>query len=394
MKKTFDEVVLFARTGLNPRQNFKLGQGKNKYITIKNIKNNTLVVDDNTDVVDDDAIKLIHKRSQIKKGDILFASIGRMGDMYIIEKEPVGWDINESVFAFTLNTNIVRQKYFYYIFKVKSTLDYLASNSSGSTFKSIKMNQLKRMVFDIPSLKEQDSIITILDKVCNVIEMRKRELGSLDELIKARFVEMFGDMYLNSKGWSEAKLESMANVVSGITKGRKTKSEDLTEVPYMAVSNVKDGYIDWTTVKTIGATQQEIEQYRLLADDVLMTEGGDPDKVGRGAIIKEPLENCIHQNHIFRVRLDESVVLPEYFAEYLQHQRSKRYFLGCAKQTTGIASINMTQLRALPVLIPPLSKQEEFVLFKAQVDKSKVAIQAALDKSQLLFDSLMQKYFG
>ena len=375
MKKTFDEVVLFARTGLNPRQNFKLGQGKNKYITIKNIKNNTLVVDDNTDVVDDDAIKLIHKRSQIKKGDILFASIGRMGDMYIIEKEPVGWDINESVFAFTLNTNIVRQKYFYYIFKVKSTLDYLASNSSGSTFKSIKMNQLKRMVFDIPSLKEQDSIITILDKVCNVIEMRKRELGSLDELIKARFVEMFGDMYLNSKGWSEAKLESMADVVSGITKGRKTKSEDLTEVPYMAVSNVKDGYIDWTTVKTIGATQQEIEQYRLLADDVLMTEGGDPDKVGRGAIIKEPLENCIHQNHIFRVRLDESVVLPEYFAEYLQHQRSKRYFLGCAKQTTGIASINMTQLRALPVLIPPLSKQEEFVLFKAQVDKSKVTKQ-------------------
>lgn len=120
MKKTFDEVVLFARTGLNPRQNFKLGQGKNKYITIKNIKNNTLVVDDNTDVVDDDAIKLIHKRSQIKKGDILFASIGRMGDMYIIEKEPVGWDINESVFAFTLNTNIVRQKYFYYIFKVIS----------------------------------------------------------------------------------------------------------------------------------------------------------------------------------------------------------------------------------------------------------------------------------
>ena len=195
---------------------------------------------------------------------------------------------------------------------------------------------------------------------------------NLNELMKARFVEMFGDMYLNSKGWPEAKLESMADVVSGITKGRKTKAEDLTEVPYMAVSNVKDGYIDWTTVKTIEATQQEIEQYRLLADDVLMTEGGDPDKVGRGAIIKEPLENCIHQNHIFRVRLDESMILPEFFAEYLQHQRSKRYFLGCAKQTTGIASINMTQLRALPVLMPPLSKQEEFVLFKAQVNKSKL----------------------
>ena len=253
---------------------------------------------------------------------------------------------------------------------------------------------LKEVQINYPDSDKQAEIVEILDKVSNVIKKREDELYSLDDLIKARFVEMFGDIYLNSKGWSEAKLESMADVVSGITKGRKTKSEDLTEVPYMAVSNVKDGYIDWTTVKTIEATQQEIEQYRLLADDVLMTEGGDPDKVGRGAIIKEPLENCIHQNHIFRVRLDESVMLPEFFAEYLQHQRSKRYFLGCAKQTTGIASINMTQLRALPVLMPPLSKQEEFVLFKAQVDKSKVAVQKALDETQVLFDSLMQKYFG
>ncbi len=85
--------MFLARTGLNPRKNFKLGQGNNNYITIKNIKNNTLVIDENTDVVDDEAIKLIHKRSKIKKGDILFASIGRMGDMYIIEDDPVGWDI-------------------------------------------------------------------------------------------------------------------------------------------------------------------------------------------------------------------------------------------------------------------------------------------------------------
>ncbi|MEQ3341760.1 restriction endonuclease subunit S, partial [Lachnospira eligens] len=201
MKKTFEEVVLFARTGLNPRQNFKLGQGNNNYITIKNIKNNSLVIDDNTDVVDDEAIKLIHKRSQIKKGDVLFASIGRMGDMFIIEEEPIGWDINESVFAFTLNTNIVKQKYFYYIFRVKSTLDYLISNSSGSTFKSIKMNQLKKMVFDIPQLEEQDYIISVLDKVCDVIEKRKQELEFLDNLIKARFVEMFGDPIINSFGW-------------------------------------------------------------------------------------------------------------------------------------------------------------------------------------------------
>ncbi len=298
---------------------------------------------------------------------------------------------NQACAAFKKNDKVIPEYLYYFL---KSQKVKFVKDGVGGAQPNISAGYLKKVEMELPSLDEQRAIVEVLDKTTNIMVMRNQEIASLDNLIKARFVEMFGDMYLNSKGWSEAKLESMADVVSGITKGRKTKSEDLTEVPYMAVSNVKDGYIDWTTVKTIGATQQEIEQYRLLADDVLMTEGGDPDKVGRGAIIKEPLENCIHQNHIFRVRLDESVVLPEYFAEYLQHQRSKRYFLGCAKQTTGIASINMTQLRALPVLIPPLSKQEEFVLFKAQVDKSKVAIQAALDKSQLLFDSLMQKYFG
>ena len=243
---------------------------------------------------------------------------------------------------------------------------------SGSAQPQITRQGMNKIYITVCTHDEQISIVNKLKKVERVIELRKQELQSLDDLIKSRFVELFGDMYLNSKGWPEAKLESMADIVSGITKGRKIRNEDLTEVPYMAVSNVKDGYIDWTMVKTIEATRQEIEQYRLLPNDVLMTEGGDPDKVGRGAIIKKPLENCIHQNHIFRVRLDESVLLPEFFAEYLQHQRSKRYFLGCAKQTTGIASINMKQLRALPVLVPPLTEQEEFVSFKAETDKSKV----------------------
>lgn len=260
--------------------------------------------------------------------------------------------------------------YLYYF--MEGYIEELRKQAIGGVIKYIKLSNLTDALIELPSVEEQKSIVEILEKAKRILNKRKDEINALDNLIKARFVELFGDMYLNSKGWPEAKLESMADIVSGITKGRKIRNEDLTEVPYMAVSNVKDGYIDWTMVKTIEATRQEIEQYRLLPNDVLMTEGGDPDKVGRGAIIKKPLENCIHQNHIFRVRLDESVLLPEFFAEYLQHQRSKRYFLGCAKQTTGIASINMKQLRALPVLVPPLTEQEEFVSFKAETDKSKV----------------------
>ena len=181
-------------------------------------------------------------------------------------------------------------------------------------------------------------------------------------------------MMLNAKKWPEQRLDSLAEIVSGITKGRKVKTADLYEVPYMAVSNVKDGYIDWTTVKTIKATQQEIDQYRLLPDDVLMTEGGDPDKLGRGAIIHKPPKDCIHQNHIYRVRPFQNVIMSVYMEQYLQQQKAKRYFLGCAKQTTGIASVNMTQLRALPVLVPPIELQKQYVCFVRQTDKSKHCI--------------------
>jgi len=221
------------------------------------------------------------------------------------------------------------------------------------------------------SYDEQCRIVDQLDKIAHLISLRKQQVKELDNLVKSRFIELFGDMLLNNMAWPEAQLCTLADVVSGITKGRKLRDTELFEVPYMAVSNVKDGYIDWTTVKTILASKQEIEQYRLMPYDVLMTEGGDPDKLGRGAVIINPLKNSIHQNHIFRVRLNTEIVLPIFFSYYLQQQKAKRYFLGCAKQTTGIASINMKQLRALPVLLPSMELQIEFATFVEQTDKLK-----------------------
>ena len=282
----------------------------------------------------------------------------------------------------------------YFVFAVNIT-ERNGTKAHGATMKHIVKKDFDNTLVPFPILKNKMLLQKFFQKssiYCCML--RKQELQKLDDLARARFVELFGDMFLNTMSWNEEPLEEMADVVSGITKGRKLKAQCTTEVPYMAVSNVKDGYIDWTTVKTIEATEQEINQYRLLPEDVLMTEGGDPDKLGRGAIIKEPLENCIHQNHIFRVRLNATVILPEFFAEYLRHQKSKRYFLGCAKQTTGIASINMRQLKALPVLLPPLELQNQFADFVKVVDKSKAAVQKALDQTQLLFDSLMQEYFG
>ena len=248
----------------------------------------------------------------------------------------------------------------------------LSKYFSGATIPHIYFRDYCKEPIPDYSLDEQCNIAATLDKVTALIDRHKRQMELLDELVKSRFVELFGDMLLNNMAWTESQLCMLADVVSGITKGRKIRDAELFEVPYMAVSNVKDGYIDWTTVKTILASKQEIEQYRLMPHDVLMTEGGDPDKLGRGAVIVNPLENSIHQNHIFRVRLNTEIVLPIFFSYYLQQPKAKRYFLGCAKQTTGIASINMKQLRTLPVLVPPIELQKQFATFVEQTDKSKL----------------------
>ena len=386
MKKTFDEVVLFARTGLNPRQNFKLGQGDNNYITIKNIKNNTLIVDDNTDVVDDEAIRIIHKRSQIKKGDILFASIGRIGDMYIIEENPVGWDINESVFAFTLDTHIVRQKYFYYIFRVKSTLNYLVSNSSGSTFKSIKMNQLKKMVFDIPSLEEQDQIIAVLDRVCNVIEKRKRELNSLDELIKARFVELFGDPVSNSYGLPEATLPELGEFGRGISKHRPRNDPKLLggEYPLIQTGNVANVGLYITsynsTYSELGLKQSKMWEKGTLCITIAAN-------IAKTAILT--FDACFPDSVVgFTANEKTNNIFIHYWFLFFQA------ILESQAPESAQKNINLKTLSELKVIVPEKEKQDEFVDFINQVDKSKVAVHKALDETQLLFDSLMQQYFG
>lgn len=350
-------------------------------------------IDDESYIITDSARKLtelgVKKTglSSFPSGTVILSSRAPIGKVAIAGCEMY---CNQG-FKNLICSDRINNRYLYWF--LKGNTAYLNSLGRGATFKEISKKIVSDIEINVPEISQQLAAVDALERVSEIIRLRKNQLQKSDELVKARFVELFGDMLSNDMAWQESTLDTLADVVSGITKGRKIRETELIEVPYMAVSNVKDGYIDWTTVKTIMATKQEIEQYRLLPYDVLMTEGGDPDKLGRGSVITKPLKNSIHQNHIFRVRLQTERILPVYFSEYLQHQKAKRYFLGCAKQTTGIASINMKQLRALPVLVPPLKLQEQFAAFVNQTEKSKVAVQKSLDEAQLLFDSLMQQYF-
>lgn len=322
------------------------------------------------------------------KGTILYTIFATLGETCILNIDAA---TNQAIAGITIKSDDVHREYlYYYLSSLKSEVNQMGR---GVAQNNINMSILRNLPIQLPPLDEQRRIADTLDKVTDLISKRRQQLEKLDELVKARFVEMFGDTIINPHELPSVSLSNLANIVSGITKGRKTKGEELFEVPYMAVSNVKSGYIDWTTVKTIEATKSEIEQYHLQPFDVLMTEGGDPDKLGRGAIIQNPPKDCIHQNHIFRVRVDSSCLLPQYLEEYLQHPKAKKYFLDCAKQTTGIASINMTQLRNLPVLLPSLEQQKKFSDFTEQISHHKLTIQRSLDKMETLKKALMQEYF-
>ncbi len=162
-------------------------------------------------------------------------------------------------------------------------------------------------------------------------------------------------------GWQRCQLSEVAFIQTGTAKGRSFGDRKTVELPYLRVANVQAGHLDLDEIKTIRIAKSEKDRYRLQPGDLLLTEGGDFDKLGRGAVWHGEIESCVHQNHIFAVRFDQGVVQPE-FAEYeMLSWHAKRYFLGVAKKTTNLATINSSQLAAFPIRFPVLQEQRRII---------------------------------
>lgn len=159
-------------------------------------------------------------------------------------------------------------------------------------------------------------------------------------------------------GWRTAKLDDIATVQTGLAVNGDSERVDPVQLPYLRVANVQDGHVDLSEVKRITVSRTQISRYSLRAGDVLMTEGGDFDKLGRGTVWNGEIDPCLHQNHVFAVRPDLSQVLSNFLAAYCESAVGKRYFLSCSKQTTNLASINSTQLKEMPIHLPPLEEQK------------------------------------
>jgi type I restriction enzyme S subunit len=181
------------------------------------------------------------------------------------------------------------------------------------------------------------------------------------------------------EGWRWVKMDEIADTIGGVTKGRNLTGKATIMLPYLRVANVQRGRLDLDVMKEIEIFASEVGKYRLQDGDVVLTEGGDWDKLGRSAIWRNQIPDCIHQNHIFRARVKSSDVLPEWLMYYTNSEPGQYYFKEAAKQTTNLASINLTQLRACPIPLPPLEEQRHIVADAERRLESARAVESAAE---------------
>ena len=199
------------------------------------------------------------------------------------------------------------------------------------------------------------------------------------------------------EGWAWARLDAIALLKGGITVDKGRIDSTARRVPYLRVANVQRGFLDLSEVKYISAPAADIEQLRLLKGDILFNEGGDRDKLGRGWIWEGQLPDCIHQNHVFRARLLSTGIHPK-FVSWWGNSFGKTYFSREGKQTTNLASINITKLSGFPVPIPPSEEQSRIV---AEVEcrftvaeSIEAQVESNLKRAERMRDSILSKAFG
>ena len=335
-------------------------------------------------------------------GDFVVASSGIKVE-YIDKK--MGF-IEETMLPLCMNTSTIRFKvldekqlrirYFMYYLKSQHFKGQLSREITGSAQLNYGPSHLKKMVMPLVDISTQDEIVQKMDKVQKIIDMRQMELSHLDDLIKARFVEMFGDPIQNPKGWDMPLIEEVVanekNALKAGPFGSALKKEYYVASGYKIYGQEQvisgdctfgDYYIDEERYKSL-------ENCAVQPGDVLISLVGT---YGKLLIMPEVFEPGIINPRLMKITFDKEKVNPYYFKFFFQSESLKK---ALSQNTHGgtMDILNLSIVRKIEMPLPPLKLQNEFVDFVHQVDKSKVAVQKALDETQLLFDSLMQEYFG
>lgn len=279
--------------------------------------------------------------------------------------------------------------YLYYF--MERYIEELRKQSIGGVIKYIKLGNLTDALIELPSVDEQKAIVDILKKTKNVLDMRNEEVGKLDSLVKARFVELFGDPVLNEKGWETRPFLDMGSCKNGMNFHYEDSGVELN---CLGVGDFKNYSVITNTelLPTVSLNEMPSEEYLLRNEDIVFVRSnGNKALVGRSVAVYPGDTPTTFSGFCIRYRKhDDSITIP-YLLRVLKTDSIRKKMAG---RGANIQNLNQQILGTLIIPVPPLDLQNQFADFVKQVDKSKFEVQQALQKEQRLFDSLMQEYFG
>ena len=323
----------------------------------------------------------------VHKGDLL---VGMDGEFNIARWNSDDALLNQRVCRIITNNNTNEE---YLRFYLKRTLKLIESKTSFVTVKHLSAKELNSLKLNLPCIEDQQRISKQLSTLELMIRKNKQVLELLDELVKARFMEMFGDPIQNSKGYP---IRQFSDYIISLTSGSRGWAKycvDDGKEWFITIKNVKDCHIITDNIQPIDApSNAEAKRTKVEEGDLLISITAD---LGRtGVVTKEVAEHGAYINqHLSCIRIDREILNPLYVAYYMESPAGKGQFMQ-KNQSAVKAGLNFNSINSLKLLVPPMEEQNKFIRFVKQIDKSRSRIQKSLEASQELFDSLMQEYFG
>ena len=325
-----------------------------------------------------------HKRTKIAVGDVLLTIVGTVGRTAVVDEDMPAFALQRSVAVLHPKNDVCLPRFLMYALRGKRT--YIANRAKGVAQKGIYLKEVSDIDIYIPDISNQEIIINKLDKVNAIIKLRQEELLALDNLIKARFVEMFGDPVSNSYGFTEATLPELGELGRGVSKHRPRNDSKLLggDYPLIQTGDVANAGLYITsyggTYSELGLKQSKMWNKGTLCITIAAN-------IAKTAILE--FDACFPDSVVgFIANEKTNNIFIHYWFSFFQA------ILESQAPESAQKNINLKILSELKVIVPKKEKQDEFVEFIEQVYKSKVAVQKALDEAQMLFDSLMQEYFG
>ena len=267
----------------------------------------------------------------------------------------------------------------------------------STTIPSLAKSDLLNIEMPVPPISEQERIVARIEELFSQLDSGVETLKKIKEQLTVYRQAVLSDLYPVMTKENTVRLDNIAQITGGITKGRDLACYDTIELPYLRVANVQDGFLDLSEMKTIELKTDEKEKYLLAAGDVLYTEGGDRDKLGRGTVWNDEIPNCIHQNHVFKARIDKGRALPQYVAYWSMSRYARNYFYSHARQSVNLASINKSILSALSLPLPDIAVQADIVdiidtkmSICADIEKT---IDVAIQQAEAMRQSILKKAF-